>query len=60
MDRVRLEWMDRNQVRGNDLEHMIVNAEDKARGCRRVDKSQKILFAFPEDFAEDWLAFVFR
>ena len=60
MDRFRLEWMDRNIIRGYNLKDMVINAEDKVRGGRRIDKPEEVSFAFLKDLAEDWLSFAFR
>ena len=60
MDEVRLEWMNRNIVRGYNLEDVVINAKDKVRGSRRIDEPQEVSLAFLKDFAEDWLSFTFR
>ena len=60
MDRLRLEWMNRNIVRGYNLKDMVINAKDKIRGSRRIDEPQEVSLAFLKDFAEDWLSFAFR
>ena len=59
VDRVRLEWMNRNIIRGNNFKNMVINTKDEVRGSRRIDKPQQVLFALLKDFAEDRLSFAF-
>ena len=59
MDRVRLEWMNRNIIRGNNFKYMVINTKDKVRGSRRIDEPQEVLFALLKDFAEYRLSFAF-
>ena len=60
MDEVRLEWVNRNIVRGYNLKDMVINAKDKVGSSRGIDEPQKVSFAFLKDLAEDWLSFAFR
>ena len=60
VDRFRLEWVNRNIVRGYNFKDMVINAKYKVRGSRRIDDPQEVPLAFLKDFAEDWLSFAFR
>lgn len=57
MDRFILERLDWDKVGGDNFEQVVVDRKDKARLRGGVDESQKISFAFLEDFLKDRQAF---